>query len=483
MQNDDAKYQHPAYIAELGVWRRNRDCVAGEEAIKAGQETYLPKISSEQDSDEYTAYLSRAMFYNATGRTVQGLLGAMFRKPTVLNLPAAMKVFLDDADGTGTPLPVLIQRLAQEILIEGRFGILVDMPETTSARPEVRLCAYTAEHIWDWRIEKKKLVHLVLHECIDQPDKDGMGHVISEQLLVLKLDNGIYTAQRFEKRPQKGADGMTTSYKFEPITELKVIEVRGKRLDTIPFFCFAPTDLTLDIEKSPVNDLVTVNLSHYRTTADYEHGAHHTALPTPVVIGLDPDSKQSLPLGPTRAWKVPMGGDAKMLEFTGKGLDTLKDMLTRKENMMVLLGARLLEDQKKGVEAAETHRIRHSGENSVLASIADTASRGISKALEIAAKWMSASGKVEVVVNKDFFDEPMDPQRMEALLKSWMSGGISKETYLWNMKRGEVLPDDITVEDELARIEQNVSTFSMPVDVNQPEPADEEEGGKKQAAE
>ena len=36
---------------------------------------------------------------------------------------------------------------------------------------------------------------------------------------------------------------------------------------------------------------------------------------------------------------------------------------------------------------------------------------------------------------------------------AWQSGGISHETFLHNMKKGEIIPDDVSVEDEKDRID------------------------------
>jgi len=36
---------------------------------------------------------------------------------------------------------------------------------------------------------------------------------------------------------------------------------------------------------------------------------------------------------------------------------------------------------------------------------------------------------------------------------AWQSGGISHETFLWNMKRGEILPPDTSIEDEKSLID------------------------------
>ena len=73
------------YDAKLKVWQRIRDVLAGQDAIHKAGLKYLPELS-EQDDDEYKAYLFRALFFNATSRVADTLSGLVFRKPPALQV-------------------------------------------------------------------------------------------------------------------------------------------------------------------------------------------------------------------------------------------------------------------------------------------------------------------------------------------------------------------------------------------------------------
>src|SRR5512137_71177 len=77
---------HPEYDAALPVWLRARDGFAGEDAVKAGGEKYLPRLE-DQTQAEYDAYRMRASFFNATSRTCEGFLGLIFRRDPTVKLP------------------------------------------------------------------------------------------------------------------------------------------------------------------------------------------------------------------------------------------------------------------------------------------------------------------------------------------------------------------------------------------------------------
>jgi hypothetical protein len=65
---------------------RARDVLAGEDAVKAAGERYLPRLDSRSD-DEFLAYRNQASFFNATARSAEGFIGLMFRRPPFIRTP------------------------------------------------------------------------------------------------------------------------------------------------------------------------------------------------------------------------------------------------------------------------------------------------------------------------------------------------------------------------------------------------------------
>jgi hypothetical protein len=143
-----------------------------------------------------------------------------------------------------------------------------------------------------------------------------------------------------------------------------------------------------------------------------------------------------------------------MLEYTGAGLSFLEKSLDRKQAMMALLGAKLLEESKRTAEAAETLRIRGSGESSILSSIAETVSQGLAKALEWMAEWEGVDADISVELNKDFVDAKLTPQELTALVQAWQAGAMGQADMLYNLQRGEMLRPDANIEDIRDEIDQ-----------------------------
>jgi hypothetical protein len=492
-------HTHPDYDAAYPRWKRCRDAYGGTDEIKAavlaaagitvGQpaispgkrnhsRSYLPQLDG-QDEHQYCAYVERALWYGATKRTVQGLTGAIFRKEPHIDAPDAIASHLDDItlDGDVT-LPELAKKLLEEQLIVGRAGLLVDMsPDAvapTARRPYWVL--YGAEQIINWktkRIGGQTVLALVVLEEIEAADGDDeFDSQCETQYRVLKLDEqNLYTVEIWKDVTTKGVDGKET-HAFEVANAYQPTNM-GKRLDFIPFVLFAANGLTPAIDTPPLLDLVDVNLSHYRSTADYEHGLHYTALPTPYALGFPEGT--TLTIGPASAWTC-SNAEAKvgMLEFTGQGLEPLANAITEKETKMAALGARLLEAPKAGVEAADTVRLRQSGEQGALASIASTLSQGLTKALGWHAQWAGANpDQATVEVNKDFYDVEMPAPLLQQLLGALQGGAISYETFYYNLQKGEIARPGVDAEEEQKLIEAanaalDITDASQPPDPNAP---------------
>ena len=456
----------PEYEAALPRWQRCRDCVEGSDAVKARTTDYLPALEGHRESSQkYDAYLTRAVFYNATARTVAGLLGSVFRAAPSWTFPASIEDDLEDVTLMGRPLVSFALMAFKELLVTGRVGVQVDMPKAPAAGAKTRpyWVLRRAEDILSWRTVvtggQETLTRVVLSEAVEEDDpEDEWSPTVIDQIRVLELVQhpgtaaATYQIRRFRKKPSKEVRGGGDQWEAvdKPIVPLK----HGDRLTFIPFQFIGPTSVTPAIEKSPMVDIVDVNLSHYRTSADFEHGAHVTALPTPWVSGVDPESVETFPIGSDTAWVLghPQA-QAGMLEFTGDGLKTLERSLSVKQEQMASLGARLIESRKAAAETAEALRLAMSGDHSVLASMASTFDQAMTKVLRWHADWSGAdTTAITFAVNKDFFEARLTAQEAQALVGTWQAGGISFETLFWNLQAGEWIEPGRTIEQERALI-------------------------------
>lgn len=220
------------------------------------------------------------------------------------------------------------------------------------------------------------------------------------------------------------------------------------------------------VEKLPLADIIAVNLDHYRLDADYKHGVHFTALPTAWVSGFDKSA--TLKIGSSTAWVTETpGATAGFLEFTGQGLKTFERAMDRDERLLAVLGSRLLEGQKKVGETAQAIELRQSGENSILANIAVNVSASLTQVLRWAHWWNSTEAspdevtQVLVELNTDFSTKGLSALEIHASVTAWQANAISRETMTDLFRRGEVLPEGRTNEEEAKLVEGERKTVAV----------------------
>lgn len=461
---------HASVTDMLDRWFRCRAAFAGADEIKKARTRFLPALGGQiagittGQTDPYAGYLLRAMFYPAMARTVSGLTGTVFGKPpTVAEVPIAQQPEFIDVTLSGVSLAAYAVSLCREVLITGRAGTLVDFPDgvTPGARPY--WVTYPAESITNWRTARiggrQVLTLLVLKEDADVQKADDLftTDTVTQYRVLRLVENKVVVQVHREDPDHKG-----TFIAGEERTPLR----RGVALSFIPFVFLGPSGTTPDVEHPPLLDLVDVNISHYRTSADREHSGHWTALPTAVLTGHTLAPGERLTIGSGDAWVLPNPqATATYLEFSGAGMGALKDLMEEKRLAMITLGARMMETQKNTQEAAQTVRLRHAGESSTMGIIATALGQALTQAIRWHLWWggldETTANKALFTLNPDVMDE-LTADDVRALVTSWQAGAISQRTVLANLIWGSWLPEGTTIDQELDNIKREGDNLDLP---------------------
>ena len=490
MPTTDSKvdFEHPAYDRSKMLWKKCRDAIGGEELVKAARDAYLPKLDGMDDS-EYRGYATRAHFYGASGRTVKGLAGLIMRKEAVVSgLPDSAVKSLEEFGVDGERLSVVALTALNEVLTTSRVGMLVD---SDSEGQRVYVSLYTAESIINWRTIEidgiRKPVLVVLHESVEVPDwQDPFVVKIENRYRVLSLEaanpkSGADPVVRYVQRvwrKLKADDGRKKEMWEQVGDDVYPVKHGGGAWEEIPFKLANDQDVSWDVHKPPLLDLVNTNLSHYRNSADLEHGLHYTALPTPYALGFDIESGD-LKIGPSEAW-VSKRDTAKvgLIEFTGAGLGSLRETMRDKESQMAKLGSKMLEQQQRTVEATETVKMRQAGEHSSLAATANA----VAELLTFAVSWwaqykgVQTTNDLKVELNTDYGVAGLEPSKLTAIMNAYLQETMSFETMFYLLHKNETYPDGWTVEQELASIAQRSAVpATTPTTNTNPEEEDDEQ--------
>jgi hypothetical protein len=446
-------------------WSVVRDCVEGEIAIKGKGTAYLPMLP---EQDDYDSYKERPKFFDGTSRTAEGLHGHIFAKDPVQNgeISEDFKNLLKNVDASGTVLDQFSSIITWDAMQAPWGGVLVDhtpVPEGTSkaeSNGRAYLKWYAAESVIRWRYSAvngiSKLTLVVLREDQEaaNPD-DEFDTVITEAYRVLSFnENGEYIQRLFIK----GKDS-----NFIPQEQI-LAKVNGEALKIIPFYT-CPGDVP---EKSMLLGMAFENIGHYQKTADYENGLHYTGVPSPVAVNMetpkDKNGKDAKVRLGSSVFQFFYGGpgqnvEVKYLEFTGAGLEQLRNALNDSLDRMAKLGIQSIGAEKKGVETAEVAQIHRAAENGVLGAFARSMSDKITQAVRLMAKWNNISEDEadgwSYELNNNFDHKDISTQILQIMHSARMSGEIPRSVWFAFMKKNGMLPDEIKTLDDFLRELEN----------------------------
>jgi len=463
---------HPTYAHKANLWDTVQDCIDGAPAIKAGREKYLPKLKDQPD-DAYDAYLTRAMFWNATGRTHEAMAGSLFRKKPTLETPID-EATLENVDLQGNSFDHYASKVTQKVTSVGRCGTLVDFNEQ-EGRPY--LAFYQAENIVNWRTTvtdgKRVLTLLVLREFEQNSTVDEFTLEENEVYRVYKVDPegsirgaGVWVELWKGGGQTPRGDGRVDPASSRPATgvqsDFQLISAmqpkrRGEVLMEIPFIFHNAENAEPDIGLVPLLDIAHINVGHFRNSADIENGRHTAGVPTVWTAGFESEGK--LYLGASFAWTAEdPNAKCGFLEYSGQGLGSLKEGMEEKMQQMASLGARMIEPRQADAEAYSTVAMRNTAETSALAKMAGSISNTLTKALRWIEWWDGTIAAVtdaatEFCLHKDFAAVEITPEKMNALIAAWQQNAISYETLFTQLQRGEVIAEGKTSEEEREEIE------------------------------
>lgn len=408
------------------------------------------------EDSEYHKYVQRAEFFNATGRTVDGLHGQMFRKDVTVEVPKNLKEYLKNVDGKGHSFAQFVSEVAYQSLITSWGGILLDAPvvDGVISKADAKekgvypfLQYVCAENLYNWHYDNvnrvKKLTRVSIKNRIEVPTGDPFTYDEKDEFKLLYLDEmGNYTQ-----------DVMIDGLRMSTVQPTR----KGQALKSLPFYPLPNTDP----EKPIILDLVNENLAWYRKSADLENGGHWTGVPTPYILGYEPEIKYDengqekardpIYLGGSSILCLPTGSQIGYLEYHGTGLGQLRQMMMDDEDRMAILGARIISAERRGTEAVETAKIHRAGENSVLATFANNLSIVFKRVLVDYLEWITETDidadKITVAINTDYDVSRMNSGEITALVSLWQSGGLSKKELFKNLKDGEIISNDLSFED------------------------------------
>lgn len=461
-----------------GEWRTIRDTCEGERVVKDAGTTYLPCLEG-MEGDEYEAYKTRAVFYSFTGKTASAMAGAIFRRAEQIEgLSERLEENLSSFSKFGVSFKGVSLETATEVIKMGRYGLLLDLPSVPTPEPRPYVVGYTAENILDWdytevkgRMELTRVVLCELEEYRSSPDAAREYKPFYRELILV---NGVYTQRIY--RDLTGAKEKTFGKKLAPIPEFLSETIvpmnRGRTLAYLPFRLFGPTLSDGKVQKPPLNEIARLNISHYISYANLEHGRFFVGFPIYHVSappGSGEEEGDDFRIGASRVWVTAPEAKPGIIEMNGQGLKFLSDALDQKEQQAAALGGRIMGIRGQAVSESDNQlKISERNEQSVLLQVTLALDAGMTQVVQWWAQLQDVSKeeakKILVEFNKDFLFDGVGAREFRAVHAMYKDGVIPIDIVYHYLRKASVIPDWMKL-DEFRKLLDKMESFPNNPDI------------------
>jgi hypothetical protein len=427
------------------AWTLIAALMGGTETMRKAGKTLLPKAPAESE-DAYADRLRVSTLYGAYRRTVETMASRPFAEAIKLgeDIPAAMLPWLDDVDLEGRDLQAFLLGVFANALADGLSHILVEFPVTSGvetladekaigARPY--FVHINPRNVLGWRAERvagvMTLTMLRLMECVKEP-VGTWGTRDVEQVRVLERDR--WSTYRM------GDKSEWVLYAEGPVT-IGCIPLATVYTGRTGFLTACP----------PLLPLAYLNVEHWQSSSDQQNILHVARVPILFASGFGTDA---LKIGVGSAvTNDDVAAKLSYVEHTGAAIEAGRQALLDLEERMASLGAELLVSDPSAVAAQTATKTKAdvAEQTSALSAMVNDLEDTVKQALGYMAKW-AGLGETGGTVEMEGNFTAMDPMDVASLISAKEKGILSAETVFLEFQRLGMIDEELTWEDEKARL-------------------------------
>jgi hypothetical protein len=444
------KTTNDLYDEYAPIWKKCRDVLAGEDALKKTDlkkpGTYLRELNPSDNSDKNRlrnqSYVKMARFPNYTGVTHSGYMVAYLE---------------NDVDGSGTSINQQARMAIDDVIGVGGCGTLVEMPKVegdisladVEAGKRASIKFYTRENILDWLpnnpTAKDPLKMVRLREYFQNMDDKGNYETLERNIVLLLLE-GKYYQDIYEQKKENG-----------DLEYIERIEVRGSdkaQLNKIPFEFANSVENSPEPDKPLILDLANANLGAYQEDANARTSSFAFSAGTLVVSD---DNYQKSKMN-TKGKKEPQKlGDSSMLILGSGGK---AEILAPPPNPLALeikkgdredlvgLGARVIIPGGQA-ETEETTKYKMGATTSDLSLAVQNVSDMYNTQIRNCLLFMGGEIPDDELyqINLEFFERSMSADDIRAYIELLQAGLLSKSEVQNQLKEGGRIDPDTNLDE------------------------------------
>lgn len=444
--------QHPDYRATAAVRKRARDLYEGEGPVKAAGQAYLYKEKNEDD-ESYNLRLKRAVLDPYVRKVVEARQALLFSKPHDRDLPAKLAGWLDNVDRRGTPASVFFAEAANEAQVDGIHWVGVDLPRVPAAGG-----------------------YVTLRDEADAGHRPFLEHIPAQAVIDWEIgvdDTLLWAVVKQQHQTQRPAPGVAA----ESVPQWKVWtrdswqlyelskDVPGSYalvgegpnasgvVPLVPFFGIRRSDYSgWPVARSILGHVTLI----YNKMSDMDWFERLSAHPIPYIIA--PEEPTQLDANKGLWIKSSSSGAAvaiDYLETTGASFNSLRDSIGEIQGKIYAIALAQAQKDTAQVQSAEGQREDRKIFASSLKAASSLLEASERQCWEVMARWVGVEiDEIHVNYNRDFDDRLIDAQMLATLNSLVDSQLLTARTFLEMTKEGEILPANIDIDTELAKLRE-----------------------------
>lgn len=454
-----------AYQAMEPEWSKMSTVLAGTQAMRDAGEAMTPR----HEMESYKHWVERkdaCVLFNVTDLTLRTWVGKPFSASIQYTedfSPEAAK-WMDDVDLMGNNMDVFARQVFGRGVSHALTHVLIDYPlvdfypgrsKKDDAKENVRpyLVHILPENLIfaeATRINGEEvLMHVRIKELVTY--RDGWEEVLEEHVKVFDL---ITVYEDEEGRPIDPVDVVqVTDWRYDE-NEEKWIEGLSWLLDIdrIPIVTFYADRTGFMTGKSPLLDLVDLNIRHWQSMSDQISILTVTRFPILACSGGDDEETKTLAVGP-KEWLFASDPGAKFyyVEHKGAAISAGEKDLEKLEERMKSFGAEFMKKQPD----RQTASARNLDSSEATSPLQDVVFRFNDTMVQIhwfMMYWIGKELTGKAYLPTDFTSP--EASTLQALVETWKEGGLSDEAYLKELQRRSILNEHFDFEKNKAQLRQ-----------------------------
>lgn len=448
----DPRFQNAEYRLQQEWSELPSALYKGNNYVKEFGEYYLPRHIGEEPL-KYNLRLERSVLFNVFGNFINKISIIPFRNGVSFSesVPEVIQNYTANIDLLGTNIETWALNFYKDANITGISHFLVENPIISPNRT-----------IYDDIVEGDSIRPYFVH--IPSKDLYGWRYTINNSKLELEQirycryvtrTNGRFGSKKVKEYVVYERD-LISLYEEMPNEkgELEAVLINQvpNTLGYIPLVTLNLNQVNFMVAKPPFMGLANLNLRHYQTYSDQINIIHYSRIPILFGKGLssgDPNETKEYKLTPGITLLGPENSDLKFVEHTGSciktGLDDIKDL---EDKMSVLSGeyytragaaaltatSHILSKIESGVTPGGNIRMLESALN-----------QGLQLMLAYDRSIPSFDGGINLNTEDTVIPETVNFQYVTNM---FAQGIISREAYLKEAKRRNILDDDTILSEE-----------------------------------